>query len=90
MREAAPLSPPAYVTGEPAHKLRRMRSGTSAFPAAQPRVALPPPPDPLPPGLTWVSFPHGLGGKKEAALLDEGLMKAVKLPVHGGTVSKRQ
>lgn len=31
-----------------------------------------------------MAFPHGLGGKEERALLDERVVEAVELPVHGG------
>lgn len=56
------------------------------------RRILPASPDPAPrPSLrsrprhlTWVAFPHRLGGEEERALLDERVVEAVELPVHGG------
>lgn len=49
-------------------------------PPARPRPSL----RPRPGHLTWVAFPYRLGREEERALLDEGVVEAVELSVHGG------
>lgn len=38
----------------------------------------------IPRPLTWVTFPHRLRGEEERPLLNESLVEAVELSVHGG------
>lgn len=71
--------------------IRTASTAPPARPGPRPR---PPAPGPQPSALpcsesprrplTWVTFPHGLGGEEERPLLNERLVEAVELPVHGG------
>lgn len=75
----------------------RGKRAAAAMPTAagdgldHPQRHCPPPfPPPSPRRLTWVTFPYRLGSEEERPLLDERLVEAVELPVHGGGGERRR